>query len=119
MQTNRHPYRQTETYLQPHRQARRHASRQAGRHTGRRQAGIRIVPSILVNDSSARADDSRRNGLQVECQPSQSPRKLVNIIKSSASKLFKYCTIRHIARYLIMTYVHNDIVQKRPSQLTF
>ena len=64
-------------------------------------------------------DDSRRNGLPVECQPSQSARKLVNIIKSSVSKLFKSCTIRHIAMSVVMTYVHNDIVHKSPPQLTF
>ena len=49
--------------------------------------------------------------------PSQSARRLVNIIKSSVSKLFISCTIRHIAMYVVMTYVHTDIVHKRPPHL--
>ena len=34
-------------------------------------------------------DDSRRNGLSVECPPSQSARRLVNMIKSS---VYQLCT---------------------------
>ena len=72
-------------------------------------------------------NDSRRNGLPVESFRRRSQvashqkraRRLVNIIKSSVSKLFEYCTIRHIAMSVEMTYVHTDIVRKRPPQLTF
>ena len=41
------------------------------------------------------------------------------LTKSSVSKLFESCTIRHIAMSVEMTYVHTDIVRKRPPQLTF
>ena len=41
------------------------------------------------------------------------------MIKSSVYKLFKSCTVRHIAMSVVMTYVHIDIVHKRPTQLTF
>ena len=57
--------------------------------------------------SCAKDIGSRQNGLPVECQPSQNARRLVNIIKSSVSKLFKSGTIRHIAMSVVMTYVHN------------
>ena len=50
---------------------------------------------------------------------SERARRLVNIIKPSVSKLFISCTIRHIAMSVVMTYVHTDIVHKRPPQLTF
>ena len=63
-------------------------------------------------------NDSRRNGLPV-AKSSKRARRLVNIIKSSVSKLFESCTIRHIAMSVEMTYVHTDIVRKRPPQLTF
>ena len=65
------------------------------------ETGYRSNPSVAVAKSSKRA------------------RRLVNIIKSSVSKLFESCTIRHIAMSVEMTYVHTDIVRKRPPQLTF
>ena len=52
---------------------------------------------------------------------SERARRLVNI-KSSVSKLFKSCTIRHIAMSVVMSYAHTDIFHKRPpqvSELTF
>ena len=50
-------------------------------------------------------------------EPGLSARRLVNVFKSSVSKLFKYCTIRIVAVYVIMTYVHNYVVYKRSPEL--
>ena len=51
-------------------------------------------------------------------QPSQNARRLVNI-KSSVSKWFTFCTIRHTEVSVVMTYVHHYIVYKCEPQLTF
>ena len=69
-------------------------------------------------------NDSCRNGLPVESfrrrsQVIRARKRLVNMIKSSVSKLFKSYTTRHIAMSVVMTYVQIDIVHKRPPQLTF
>ena len=61
------------------------------------ETGYRSNPSVAVAKSSERA------------------RRLVNIIiKSSVSIILKSCTITHIAMSVVMTYVHTDIVHKRP-----
>ena len=69
--------------------------------------------------SSIVVETGYRSKPSVAVAKSERARRLVNIIKSSVSKLFKPCTIRHIAMSVVMTYVHTDIVHKRPPQLTF
>ena len=66
--------------------------------------GYRSKPSVAV-------------GVAVGVAKSERARRLVNI-KSSVSKLFKSCTIRHIAMSVVMSYVHTDIFLKRPPQLS-
>ena len=58
-----------------------------------------------------------RSKPSVAVAKSERARRLVTI-KSSVSKLFKSCTIRHIAMSVVMSYVHTDIFHKRPPQLS-